>query len=386
MESESTADVARVNNTTSLVVEPFPTASANLKDSVRTILPGKNGSLALEGKIKQSQLDYILRITAPYSSVQSLRVLPHCFRYCNTDYLLHSSEPTDNHVTEETTDFLSQFLSTDSSNNLEAKKKAKILEEKFLDDDNTVIVHPLYLKSALQMLLQLRSDISVDPRHIDFSAESSLCAGLVGQLFKDKTNPNSASLLVKIRISEIIRPFHISIPSNARKVLHLQDFDRVFLKIIDDKAKAAISPTRITLTLTGRRHQTFLSGGNQKASLRKNIHRTSPVTSPSSRASSDPNQQHLTEAIKAAFFRMIDNETPSQGFFLLSSGQILSLSLPSDLLETASSTASSFSLPLQTRTYDFIVNIHSRETSDTSKRRYFYVENVLLVHRDIIFR
>ena len=355
---KATAPVARMSNRSSLVVEPF---AASKDDAVRTVFPSitQPFTATAPGKERPNKLpiDSVLRLIAPYTAVQSLRTLPQCFRYCNTDFLLRQRDPAQEAM-DDSRDCLDMFLSSDSTN--------APVTEVVVDDENTVLVHPLYLKSALDILLRVRSGLSIAP--VDFSSSSLAENTIIGQLFKDKANPASSSLLVKIRVSENVRPYHISVPANARKVLSVPDFQRLFLKIVDDTAKAAISPTKITLSLVSK---AMKSSGNNKNYFRKRVPRYSTSTL-------DAVQVQLIEATKAAFVRLLDTETPPSGFFLLSTGQVLSLSLPCELFDSSMTTSSStISQAVQTQAFDFVVQIDGKEAPIKPRDARRFVQNTL---------
>jgi hypothetical protein len=342
LSQELIASVARITNRSSLVVEPITLSN------LRTVFPcttlTATASAVGEEGYGQIYMDSVLRLISPYSALQSLRTLPQCFRHCNTDFLLrpfYSTQASENG----SIDCLDMFLS-DSTNESD--------NETLADDENTVIVHPLYLKTALDIVLRLRGGPPIAP--MDFSSKGIADVTIIGQLFKDKANLASPSLLVKVRVSENVRPYHISVPSNARKVLSISDYQRLFLKIVDDTMKAAISPTKITLTLASKIVRT---PGQRKPYFRENTPRFSIAEST---ATLNAIHTQLLEATKVAFVRLVDTETAPNGFFLLSTGQIISLSLPCEQFDSSITTSSStHSHATQIRIFDFIVQIDGKE-------------------------
>lgn len=314
-------EVAKITNRTLLVVEP-PEKKKGERKGTKTVT-----NAVLNQKSRKSPFvgSTLLGYIAPYSSVQSLRVLPQYFRYCNTSYLVHANgehreeqqgDGTSPNPLEDS--LLEQFLD-DKANlftNIAPKHSLAVIP----DDDNTAIVHPLYLKAAIDLAVctnKASSPLSEENGHLHgiFTNESLKDLHLIGQLFKHKSSPTEPSILVKILVSETVRPGHVSISQCVRSALQIETFDRVFLRIIDDRVKSPIFPSSISIQFK----QDHKSGDNILDKAQK-------------------------EAVRAAFIRLVDQETPSEGFFLLAEGQLLNLSLPADLFEsTALASTSSLS-------------------------------------------
>jgi len=294
--------VATISNRTSLIVEPFVAeeSGSNLPELHQSFVTLSNCK-----DIADSLSNTLLSYVAPFSSMQSLRVLPLHTQYCDNSYRLNS-EDDDLGIINTQCDLADTALDLFETSNLQFEhSKSKYPINISDENNNTVLVHPLYIKSALDIALRIQSD-TLSAEQYTKCLNNTISLSFLGQLFvsKQQIDKNSPSVLVRVILSDMVRPFHISMNTNTRRVLQAQSFDRLFLKIIDDKTKPPIYPMNIILS----------------ALSCQNHERSDSLHSKSLR----------TAAVKAAFIRLVDKLTPVHEGLLICSGQILTLSLPAE--------------------------------------------------------
>ena len=248
---EDNGIVARINNTTSLVVEPYKTP---VKDNNEGM---KNSTISeVEKILEHSEHEKV-------SHLQTLHVLPHAHYGIDTSFQFPTDSTVIGAITTEEVQlddcYLDTFLDDSSllsnNNNHSTEYLSSIyapLHSIQSEQMPICMVHPLFYLRCFEQALGYKVN------HTQWQlilanlqkSPSIACverASLYKSTSRDTGNPLTAHAVVSIVMNIHIRPGCCVLPTSVRKGLLLYDYDPVRLYLVNSLLGGAVLPHKITL-------------------------------------------------------------------------------------------------------------------------------------------
>ena len=248
---EDNVIVARINNTTSLVVEPYKTPVNDNNECM------KNSAISeVEKILEHSEHEKV-------SHLQTLHVLPHAHYGMDTSFQF----PTDSTVIGATTteevqlddSYLDTFLDNSSLLSIHSNHSTEYMSSIYaplhsIQSEQTSIcmVHPLFYLSCVEQALGYKVNHTQWQLMLEKlqKSPSIACverASIYKSTSRDAGNPLTAHAVVSIVMNIHIRPGCCVLPTSVRKGLLLYDYDPVRLYLVNSLLGGAVLPHKITM-------------------------------------------------------------------------------------------------------------------------------------------
>eukprot|EP01041_Mallomonas_annulata_P007317 gene7317-14915_t len=242
-----------------------------------------------------------------------------------------------------------------------------------VDDNTTCYIHPLYLLCAQEMIpsnrqLYMPDDASSDcaykcSNRIDkaWSFNGDNDKSLLVLLMKCEDTESGGGGVVRaitdgvvcrLKVSPLVRPFHISVSKAMRKSLLLKDFDSVVIKVLDGVQARPVLPSHIRLCPLEWR----VVDAKGKATAN---------TTATGLVQEDFSSDRKRQAVLRSICRYIRTEIELNGTVVLSHGSVVSLAVNNNMELSKRSSKDGY-LDV-TRSLDFALDLRDAGNSEPQK-------------------
>jgi SpoVK/Ycf46/Vps4 family AAA+-type ATPase len=319
-------EVVRITNETVLVIEPYTVGSCADGRVPRAQSVNDND-------FQQSMKHY------------ELRSIPHSWRL----HAQHSqgknnySKYRDNEAAVVDLDECLKGLLDDFTDTHDSVTNSTYVWSNITPSDNlfTAYIHPLVIKTALEMALKAKFTWS-ETNEFMKSKKFHQWMGLVTKKIDCATTKEEEDLckpihnlhLVHVIITDQIRPYHISLPLNVQKVLQIADYEGVFLELFVNMLPTTL-PSSITFRPLYWENQGPVKGEQSNKVLETKGKLQQETDNNSSSAFSAPKIKFLLPAVSkadliAALIRCVENSsgTAQHSDVLFSHNCVVTLQVP----------------------------------------------------------